>query len=87
MPVIVPVVALTARPVGSPLALKVSVSPSGSLATNGSETVAFSASVRPVSAVRTGAWFTFVTVHVKVCAAEAVPSDTDTVIVCTPALV
>ncbi len=88
MPEIVPVVALIASPFGSPVALKVSVSLSGSLAASGSETVAFSASVRPASAVRTGAWFTLVTVQVKVVLPVAnAGSVAVTVTGCVPALV
>ncbi len=87
MPVIVPVVGLIASPFGSPVALKVSVSPSGSVAPVAVVTAAFSAVVWPAIAVTTGGRFTLETVHVKACSADVVPSETDTVRVDVPALV
>src|SRR5258706_15318301 len=86
VPVIAPVVGLIVRAGGSPVALYVSVSPSGSLAVTARLTVAFSACVWSVIAVMTGARFRFVTVQVKLVLADKVPSDTVTVTLCAPAL-
>src|SRR5258706_4809905 len=86
VPVIAPVAGLIVRLGGNPVALKVSVSPSGSLAVTARLTMAFSACVRSPIAVMTGARFTFVTVQVKLMLADSVPSVTVTVTLCVPAL-
>src|SRR5258706_16165971 len=65
VPVSAPVVGLIDSAGGSPVALYVSVSPSGSLAVTARLIAAFSAFVWSVIAVMTGARFRFVTVHVK----------------------
>jgi hypothetical protein len=86
VPVTAPVAGLIARLGGKPVALYVSVSPSGSLAVTARLTMAFSACVWSATAVITGARFRFVTVHVKLVLADKVPSDTVTVTLCEPAL-
>src|SRR5258706_3199689 len=86
VPVIAPVVGLIVSAGGSPVALNVSVSPSGSLAMTARLTVPFSAFVWSAIAVITGVRFRFVTVHVKLVLADNVPSETLTVTLCEPAL-
>src|SRR5258706_8056044 len=86
VPVIAPVVGLIVSAGGSPVALYVSVSPSGSLAVTARLTMAFSACVWSPIAVMTGARFRFVTVQVKLVLADSVLSKTLTVTLWVPAL-
>src|SRR5258706_2674682 len=86
VPVIAPVAGLIVRLGGNPVALYVSVPPSGSLAVIAKLTMAFSAFVWSATAVITGARFTLVTVQVKLALADKVPSETLTVTLCEPAL-
>src|SRR5258706_8139680 len=82
VPVMRPVAGLIVSAGGSPVALNVSVSPSGSLAMTARLTVPFSAFVRSPIAVITGVRFTSLTVHVKLVLADNVPSETLTVTLC-----
>src|SRR5258705_138168 len=86
VPVMRPVAGLIVSAGGSPVALYVSVSPSGSLAVTARLIGAFSAFVWSATAVITGARFRFVTVHVKLVLADSVPSQTLAVTLCAPAL-
>src|SRR5258706_13537134 len=86
VPVMRPVAGLIVSAGGSPVALNVNVSPSGSLAVTARLIGAFSAFVWSATAVITGARFTFVTVQVKLALADNVPSETVTVTLCVPAL-
>src|SRR5258706_696688 len=86
VPVMRPVGGLIVSAGGSPVALYVSVSPSGSLAVTARLIGAFSAFVWSATAVITGARFRFVTVQVKLALADKVPSDAVTVTLCAPAL-
>src|SRR5258706_39908 len=86
VPVMRPVAVLIVSAGGSPVALYVSVSPSGSLAVTARLIAPFSAFVWSPIAVMTGARFRFVTVQVKLALADNVPSDAVTVTLCEPAL-
>src|SRR5580704_6448409 len=86
VPLITPVVTLMVSAGGSPVALKVSASPSGSLATTGSVMTALSALVWFGIAVTTGARSTLVTVQVKLWLAVSVTSSAVTVTAYVPAL-
>src|SRR5258706_89672 len=86
VPVMRPVAVLIVSAGGSPVALYVNVSPSGSLAVTARLIGAFSGFVWSATAVITGARFTFVTVQVKLVLADKVPSETLTVTLCAPAL-
>src|SRR5258706_3770175 len=86
VPVMRALVGLIVSEGGNPVALYVSVSPSGSLAVTARLTVAFSAFVWSATAVITGARFRFVTVQVKLALADNVASETLTVTLWVPAL-
>ena len=87
VPLITPLTALMLSPVGRPTAENVSGSPSGSLATSASETVAFFALVWLAGGVSVGARLTLVTVQEKVLLFDRLPSDTVAVTLYVPALV
>ena len=74
VPSIVPVRPWTYNPGGSPVALKVSWSASGSLAVTGRETVSFSLLVCMPGFVSEGGRFVSVMVQVKDCSLEKGPS-------------
>src|SRR2546428_12672046 len=75
VPEMSPVVALTVSAGGSPVALYVNASLSGSLATSCNETVQFSSLVWFTGAVSVGAPLMLATVQVKVLLSDRVPSD------------
>src|SRR5258706_85738 len=81
-----PVAELIESAGGRPVALNVSVSPSGSLAVTARLIGAFSAFAWSATVVITGARFRLVTVQVKLVLADSVPSETVTVTLCVPAL-
>src|SRR5579864_9067319 len=85
VPLIRPVVALIVSGAGRPVALKVTASPSGSLATTWSAITALSGLVWFGIAVITGARSTLVTVQVKGWLVVSVPSKALTVTLYTPA--
>src|SRR5580700_3419992 len=79
VPLIRPVAALIVSGAGRPVALKVTGSPSGSLATTWSAITALSGLLCGGIAVITGARSTLVTVQVKGWVVVSVPSETDTI--------